>query len=409
MKRLLYLTAAIVCFGIAPAISLAETTLKFSGQVRTRFEVDGKSFGLLPTSSYTDMRTRFGVTADIDSSVHAFIQLQDSRRLGAFASDRPATSTATSTANVDLHQAWLAVDNFPVRNLRLQAGRFEMSFGNERVIGAVDWHNVARAFEGVSFSFNESNCLTHLFALQHIESTSGKLKEDYRMYGANVALTKTRLEFLWLYEDDSDTSYVSHDRMDRMSMGVYYNRTSGRSDITVNGVYQFGGMRLTKDQSISTNISAHMIAAEYGLSFPSPTKPRLAVGFDYTSGDDDTLSGDMTSYDNLYYTGHKYRGFMDYFLSSNVVGYRGLVDVMLRAKIEPTPGWTLKGDIHRFTTAVESSEKLGWEFDLITTITKVKGMKFELGAATFLPSDSYAKTSFSDNGYWMYASASVDF
>ena len=206
MARQLLFTAYVL-FAFSTTLSAAPPALTFSGQVRTRSEYDDRSFTSARSSFYTDMRTRFGIAADIDTSVHAFIQFQDSRRFGALANDRPATSTNTDNKNVDLHQAWLAVDNFPVRNLRFQAGRFELSFGNERVIGAGDWHNVSRAFEGLNLSFKESNTLTNLFALQLIEGTSGKLAEEYMLYGSNVSLQKLRLDLLLLYEYNSDCLY----------------------------------------------------------------------------------------------------------------------------------------------------------------------------------------------------------
>ncbi|MBI5267107.1 MAG: alginate export family protein, partial [candidate division Zixibacteria bacterium] len=127
---------AALMLSVLSATALAETTLKVSSQVRIRFELDGRSFGLQPTTGFTDMRSRVGVSAVVDSSVTGFIQLQDSRRWGAWSSDRPATNTTANIANVDLHQAYMTVNNFPAPGLNLQAGRFELSFGNERMIGS---------------------------------------------------------------------------------------------------------------------------------------------------------------------------------------------------------------------------------------------------------------------------------
>lgn len=408
MRDFLFAGTILILLGVSAAL-YAETAIKVSGQVRTRFEFDGRSFGLTRSAAYTDMRTRLGVTATLDSNVAAFVQFQDSRRFGAASSDRPATGTTASTANVDLHQTYITVDNLLAKSLKLQAGRFEIALGNERVIGAVGWSNVARSFEGADLSWQSDIVAARFFVLQPIERTGGKSSEEFRIYGLNVALSKTGLQFLGLYEDDTDPTYVGQDRMDRISIGGYYYLTSGRTDFTVNGVYQFGDMRWIPSQVESQDIAAYMLTAECGVSFTTRSKPRVAVGFDYTSGDKDTTNSKMTAYDNLYYTGHKFRGFMDYFVSSNVDNYRGLFDLIFRAKLEPTSGWTLRGDIHRFATAVESDDALGWEIDLTATTSKVKGLKFDLGASLFLASESYARTSDPDPGFWMFTSATVDF
>lgn len=399
-------------FFAAPA--LAQPVLKFSGQVRTRMEYDDRSIYSSYSPLYTDMRTRFSVTADVDSSVHAFIQFQDSRRFGALANDRPANSTNADNKNVDLHQAWLAVDNFPIKNLRLQAGRFELSFGNERVIGAGDWHNVSRAFEGVNLVYQRPKCATNLFASQLIERNGGKLKEDYLLYGANVSFLGPRLDLLALYEYDDGTFFVSGpDQMKRLSLGSYFNRQIGPADIIINGVYQTGNFDYSP-YPLKQDISAYLITAELGYLLDTKTKARMAVGVDYASGDEDMYDGDLNTYDNLFYTGHKFRGFMDYYLTGASTNNLGLVDQMLRAKIEPARGWVLRGDLHRFLTAepywsgTEKKTELGWEIDLVATTTRIKGLKFEMGAASFLPAkDFYGENA--NPGYWGYMSAAVDF
>ncbi|MBI5266244.1 MAG: alginate export family protein, partial [candidate division Zixibacteria bacterium] len=275
--------------------------------------------------------------------------------------------------------------------------------------GSGNWGNTARAFEGADLSWRIDATVARLFALQPLERTGGKSAEEYRIFGAGANFTKVGLELLGLYEDDSDPAYIEQDRLDRISLGVYFTRKFGRSDIVVNGAYQLGDMRWTASQAVAQDIAAYMWTAEYGLSFAASTKPRLAIGIDYTSGDTDTTSGNMSSYDNLFYTSHKSRGFMDYFTNSNVENFRGMIDLMARGKLEPAPGWTLLADIHRFATAVESDEALGWEIDLTAASTRVKGMKLDLGASVFLPSEAYARTIDPDPGFWMYTSVTVDF
>ena len=142
------------------------------------------------------------------------------------------------------------------------------------------------------------------------------------------------------------------------------------------------------------------------------TKARLALGIDYASGDADPGEGTFKAFNNLYYTAHKFRGFMDYFLLSNP---SGLLDLYLRGKVEPGRGWLLLADIHYFNTAADpandpiaTSRNLGWEIDLTAWTVRIPGATFLTGGSIFLPSTGFGGED-AEPGYWLYTMFLVGF
>ena len=87
----------------------AKTDLSFSGQIRNQSFAVKTSFN--PSAefqTYDLLRTRFNVKALVEDNVTAFVQFQDSRTYGIDG----YSGTTKAGNNVDLHQAYFAVDNF---------------------------------------------------------------------------------------------------------------------------------------------------------------------------------------------------------------------------------------------------------------------------------------------------------
>ena len=129
---------------------LAGTDIKFDAQVRARSQYDDKSFDTANSeNSYSELRTRLGMSATVDDNAHLYIQLQDSRIIGdnnQFGS--PSSGTLNDSKNVDLHQGYIKIDKIFGEGWGGQAGRFEFVKGNQRFFGDVGWSNVGRSWEG---------------------------------------------------------------------------------------------------------------------------------------------------------------------------------------------------------------------------------------------------------------------
>jgi len=442
IKGLILMTVA---FAVTVPVS-ADTELKFSGQIRLREEVDKRNFDTSVTfQNWADLRTRVGLEAIVDGNTHAFVQLQDSRRMGGFDQFGNRTSGQLNDGkNVDVHQAYFEVDRVLVDGLGFKAGRFEMNFGNQRVFGAVGWSNVGRIWEGGIGWYDHQDFRLTGFGLKASEVNNVYYNADFDIGGAYATYKPYNVDLFWFYEYDADTNgyYNSLERLDRMNAGGYFKRTleDYKVDLEVNGVYQWGRMPrglyvpVARGPRDKVDIAAYMVAFEAGYSFEAPVKGRVAAGIDYTSGDDDPNDDEVKAYDNLYFTGHKFNGFMDYFTDGAKAGKpyasSGLVDFMLRADVDPYEKWKAMLDVHFFSTNKDYtynresddtevfSNKVGIEIDATLATTIIPGLNLEGGASVFLADDNFMEAYTTntinqvkdgDPGLWFYAMSTVNF
>jgi hypothetical protein len=428
-----------VLVAIAVPVS-ADTELKFSGQIRLREEVDKRDFDTAVTyRNWADLRTRVGLEAIVDGNTHAFVQLQDSRRMGGYDQFGHRTSGQLNDGkNVDVHQAYFEVDRLLVDGLGFKAGRFEMNFGNQRVFGAVGWSNVGRVWEGGMGWYDHEKFKITAFGLKAIEVNDIYYNADFDIGGLYATCKSTNLDVFWFYEYDADTNgyYINVNRLDRLNAGAYFKRNypDYKLDFEFNGVYQWGqeprGLYnpFTQQPRDRIDIAAYMLAFEAGLSFDAPVKGRIAAGIDYTTGDDDAGDDENTAYNNLYATAHKFNGFMDYFTDGAKAGRpyaaAGLVDFMVRADFDPSEDWKAKLDLHFFSTnkdymfiaddgSVVTSNKAGIELDATIATTIIPGLHLQGGASIFMADDDFTEAATgvtnADPGLWFYTMSTVNF
>lgn len=431
-----------VIFAVVVPVS-ADTEFEFSGQIRLREEADKRDFNTDKAWLTTaDLRTRFGVEAIVDGNTHVFVQFQDSRRMGGDTQfGARASGQLNDGKNVDVHQAYFQVDRLLVDGLGFKSGRFEMNFGNERVFGAVGWSNVGRAWEGGMGWYDHESYRVTGFGLKATEVNNPYYHADFDIGGLYATCKKVNVDVFWFYEYDADTTgyWYSMNRLDRLNAGTYFKRVYEdlKLDFEFNGVYQWGqqprGFFSPFEEGIARNrdkvdIAAYMLAFEAGYTLDAPFKGRVALGVDYTSGDDDPDDNKFKAYNNLYPTAHKFNGFMDYFTDAAMSGTSyanaGLVDFMVRASAEPYAGWTAKLDAHFFSTnkdysytmidgSVVASNKVGMELDATLATTVIPGLNLEGGASFFFAEDDFTMVASgvtdADPGMWFYAMTTVNF
>jgi len=416
-KTQLIVVSLLILFGFCMPL-MAEPELHFDGQVRVRDENDDKD-SFLPNrlkQSWTDLRARLGVSARIEDNTTFYVQFQDSRRLGAVNQfDRFQSGTLHDSKNVDMHQAYLQIDHLWKNGPGFKTGRFEINYGNQRVFGSYDWDNVGRSWEGLMYWLDRPSYRVDLFGLQAEEVP---INRDFIVFGLYTDLRKMNAQFFAFWEHDNDVFINSFrlpkNLLDRYNVGTYYQNNCRNFDFTFNGVYQFGERYAFTAWPIHVfqDISAYMLTFETGYTFNDKSDFRVAAGIDYSSGDDNINTGDYTVYQNSYYSGHKFRGYMDYFVNSYEYG---LLDSYLHGGFTPFKGWSVKGDLHYFRTDEEytdslgTSRNIGVEFDLTITTTRIAGVTFDSGGSIFMPTDEYARRTNPDPGYWLFITFTAEF
>ena len=420
----------------------AETVLDITGQVRVRGEASRKSFDNLSTHfQHThSMRTRVNVKGTVDDNATAFVQFQDTRTFGGVNQfDDLQSSGLNDSKNVDLHQAYITYNLWTKENwsIGVLAGRFEFNWGNQRLLGAVGWHNVGRSWEGGLLWYNAEKFKITLASLKALELNSQFYNRDFDAYALALSLKEYNLDVLGLYEIDADTNdyFTDVKALKRTTLAAFYKRKVEQIDMEFNVALQTGKMGVMipsgnpADTLEEMDISAMMFAGEVGYTFEGDKKARVAFGIDYASGDNGDDSTKHKTFNNLYWTGHKFNGYMDYFLGG---GPNGLMDIMLRGQFELLPGWTVKGDIHLFSAAQDYaydtgdttatgapifalSSDVGTEIDITVKTNRVKGVALQWGLSFFTAKDAYANKreglypGETQSGVWGYCQAVVNF
>lgn len=411
----------LVCVIIAVFASEAlAQSVDWSGQFRVRSEMDSRNFD--PDSapnSYTLMRSSLGANVQIDDRLRVFLQARDSRVFGQ------SGTTLANERNLDLHQGFVEVDQLWENQLGFRLGRMELAYGNERILGAVGWHNVGRVFDGVvvDFEFGTSSLdliattirNTHSYApVATPAATQSVTDENYNLFGL---YSETRPQdgmnfdtyLLW----EQDRTRLPDEAQDEYQMSRFTFGGYSKGDLSDQLGYQTE-IALQAGRRFDRSLFAYMLTGSIDYHMSDTGLSSVTLGYDHLSGtgqDSDTYG----AFDPAFHTGHKFYGFMDYFISiPQNTGQRGLIDVYLQTHIADLAGIDLRLWLHHFfneTADPDGDRFLGQEIDL----TAAYGfdeipLTFEGGFSVFNPTELMSGPFEGDDmAYWGYISVVTGF
>lgn len=405
------LFAAIIIALILPisshAIEIGDG-LDLGGNVRWRAELDGRDFSdKTAMNEISFLRSRVGLTITAIENTAIYLQMQDSRNLGV------NSSGLTNDTNLGIHQAYIEMSNIITEGLSLQIGRFETVYGRHRLMGNVGWHNVGRSFDGGRLVRKGKTYSADIFCLKVLERSfdAPPNHKDWKIYGLHSTFLQDRLDLFILYDWDQMKTGDNYD-LARFTIGSYF-----KNKLESGIGYEFDAAIQTGYQG-AEDISAYMIAGDlyyspkHKMMFIYSEVSKMGIGFDITSGDDDITDDKIKTFNNLYYTGHKFRGYMDFFLGTSTQGLMDLI--LLRAAVKPRPHCQISVDIHHFRTMEDhvtpdgdSSKAIGQEIDITFKRKLQTGLAFQVGISTFIASDDWKADP--DKAYWFYAMITAGF
>lgn len=366
--------------------------LTFGGQVRPRAEFRSADwFDTDLATAFTSMRTRLWLRAALPSDVTAFVQLQDVRLWGE------ELSTTDPVANaLDLHQGWVELGDPGEGRAALRLGRQELAYGEERLVGALDWVQQARSFDGGRFRGRWDDIVIDAFAMRLSEDEV--FPEDASFLGVYGTLPAAgSLDLYALYNS------VGDDVTDQATLGARWSSERAPLRWRVEAAYQTG-TRLTED------VAAYLLALRAGVPFDALGDGGVVeLWYDRLSGDDDPLDGEVRVFDTLFATNHKFYGTMDLFTNIPLhTGGRGLQDLALKASV-PRGDVALAADLHGFWLAAADgleSGHLGEELDLSARWAYAPGVGVSGGLSLFAPGDAWPTDEVQS---WMFVMLDVVF
>jgi hypothetical protein len=276
--------------------------MKLSGTLRARAEaIDGQVRpGFAPAElmlvSRATLRAELG-----DGPVTVLAELWDSR---AFAIEPGSVLSTNEVNTLELVQAHVRVKLSPAATLT--AGRMTLNLGSRRLIAADDYRNTTNGSTGLKLELGQAKRpQATLFAVlpqQRLPDDFDSLKrgdvqrdrESFDLWAAGAVVTVpglpagAALEGSWVHLNEDDGRRPTRDRkLDTLGLRAWREPAPGKADFDVEAFGQWGRISATTAaNAASIDVRAWALHAEAGYSFEGQWRPRLALEYDFASGDD---------------------------------------------------------------------------------------------------------------------------
>lgn len=380
-------------------IPAAAQELDFAGQVRPRYEFRDPTGAAGSADVLISMRTRASLRARLERGVSLFVQLQDVRLWG----EERSTLADFSADHLDLHQGYLEIA-FGKGDGRARVGRQEVSFGGQRLVGAVDWTQQGRSFDGARLTLADGRGDLDLLGVRISDADAPGSDADHDFFGVYGVLDEVLGGALDLY--------ALHDRrrgggdLDRSTLGFRAHGAAGGITYRFEASYQTGSEG-------ELDLAAFMLGGRVGATF-ADGRASATLWYDHLSGDDDPGDDEIGVFNTLYATNHKFYGFADLFLDiPSHTGGLGLQDLALKTSYRARNDLDLRVDLHAFRLAEELANgeaRLGEEIDLTAIYRHSEGLTVQGGLSYVVQGDALAAIGrLSENATFVYLMLNAGF
>ena len=336
MRRLCLVLALLVC---GPA-SLAEASdgawllgeavglpqgLTFEATHRWRFEYLSDEFraGREGHENLTLVRTTAHAHWQVFESLGVGAELADSRAWANRRQVRLSTGLVNTAALLRAY-AELSKDGVLDGRLRAQGGRMTMDVGDRRLVARNRFRNTINNFTGIDVEWMGPGGSVargfYTLPVQRYPVQQDDLRDadygwdqetfDLQFWGLHgnrpigaLGLDATELFFYGLHERDRHRLPSRNRQIYTTGFRVKRDPAPGAFDFELESVIQFGQSRASTTTTEDLDHLAHFHHAELGYHFDAPCAPRLALQYDYASGDDDQSDGRNNRFDTLFGAG----------------------------------------------------------------------------------------------------------
>ncbi len=272
----------------------AAVDVKIGGEYRLRFENrEPTNFNQAgPTDRFVLQRTRLNFDGKFENGAGFFTEIQDSRTWGN------ETSTVTQMSFIDLHQAYFTFG----KDIKWKLGRQELVYGKQKLLGALGWSNVSRAFDAVKTTLPIFDRELDIFYTKVSENATTTVQSD-NIDLAGIYFKGDGLEPYLFNKNELNL------QSNRTTLGArYFNEWLG-GKFDLEGMYQTGGIA-------AKSIAAY--AADFSFAYPVMPGSQIILGYSFASGDDNVADNTVKTFDQLYPTNHGKYG------QADVAGFQNL-------------------------------------------------------------------------------------
>jgi hypothetical protein len=384
-----------------------DASIRFRYESRNNLDLDDSNGS--DNTSFTLQRARLGalITNAENENISAYFQLQDSRIWGS------ESDTTSNESNVDLHQGFAEVKAVAGSSWDWRFGRQELSYGDERQIGSVDWSNFGRAFDGIRFRHNGTRSNWDLFLTKLVEKLADDNDVDFSgIYGTGKYGAKGTWDGYLLYEQDNDSDWQL------WTYGFLYkhgNREDPGWHWSLEAAMQSGDLG-------TDNAKGWAYAFDGRYLWDNQAKTYFRLVWAAASGDDNPTDNDVDTYIQLFPTNHNKYGFMD------LVGWQNIQDIHLEfgggmsqnsswaiafhsfKLMEERDGWyDANGNLVSIDPTGTSGKTIGSEWDLTFKHQYQGDNWLYWGVSQFMPGTFAENTVGSDNQTWFFVQTKIAF
>jgi hypothetical protein len=372
--------------------------------------------------TFWGQRLRAHLRLRLHSHLSAYVQGQDVWLFGAEHDKVPHSLGA------NLYQAYLDWRPGGSQRWELRAGRQELVYGEERLVGAFGWDNVGRSFDAARLRYRRGAWTNDFFWGRLVEVRRNGAPHrpgNQDLYGAYLTRAPEdaphKTEFYGFYLRDGlrttgEQPLEPAQAVRILTVGfrrVHQPKAGWR--YSFEHAWQFG-------ERGPDSHRAAMLIATGGYAWGGRWQPRLGFEYDFATGDDNPADGNSREFNNLFPTNHVYYGYAD------LAGLRNLHDFRLSAAARPHPKVTVEADYHRFLLAARrgpwknaggrvlgsdptgaAGRDLGQEVDFTVRFPVEKHVSLLAGYSFFLPGRFAETTRGPETHHFGYLQTTVKF
>jgi hypothetical protein len=428
--------------GYAP-ITFFDDKLTVDIQEKMRFEIRENNFDFNSAvngpqdASWLLQRFRLGLGYQPTPWLKIYAQGQDVRELGGSRPNTPGAFGAEGDDVFDLLKGYIQIGDLK-KGFSATVGRQFLSYGDQRLVGPLEWLNQARTFDAIKLRYAAPEWQLDLFTSSPVVFTPYQFNQSQifdQEESASAIFSGAYLSTKWVPFNLTTDLYLFNKRDQGTAE---FGARLGDSDFWTLGTLwkgdpkKLGGWDYEMEMAFQTGeVSGRDLTAfagHWGVGYNwlnHSWKPRLAVQYNFGSGDQDPTDGDIETFQNLYPTNHLFYGFMD------TTGWINMHNPQVNISFMPTKKLKVMLDYHLYwnatnddawrrvngVTAVRplnaaarnASSFRGQEVDVTALYRVSPHVGLQAGYSLFVAGDYLRDTGANDNAHFGYLQVQIDF
>ncbi len=298
--------------------------VRITGSIRGRYEALGNPFvaGRTEDDEFLGLQSVLDVEADVGGTgLTVGGELLDSRFIAGNETGGAATEIDTLEPS-QLYLAWRPHD-FLMKGAKLDLtlGRFTMDIGSRRLIARANYRSILSSFDGARAVWTSPDKLavTLAYTAPVAREPSDAASSIDNEVALNQTLDNTRFSVaqvdsplplgmrgdLYVMDlDEDDSSDVATRNRQLTTYGIHLRKPAApdQFDFEIELAHQTGSVRATTSAADVTPLdhNAQMAHLETGYSLNAPWSPRIALQYDFATGDKSPSDADSERFDPLF-------------------------------------------------------------------------------------------------------------